>query len=442
MTDRTRGTSSDHIDPSPEPYINFHPMPMDNSEYKEIASTLLDQELVEPDQLKKAIAAHKKAVQKGADISFLDFLVEKGLISPQEIDEHVRSSEQDTPTLDPPAEQNFAEDEPVEEPEDKNDFYNQYQERKSQSRRKTYVIVGAVLAVLGIGVVYAYIQYSQSQSARAAYEKAQNLKEEHQYQQALDVVSNQLLDAYPSSDVASNGKTLRDNIRKILDRKKEIESAVSALSSRNPEPNASPEEKLTHVAQTVERADDLYDKHAPFLKKHFSPPTAQQTDPDLLIRIDDLRQAARERGHTLWTTVFEQKKKQVRELIDQQKPDRAFDVAKAFQKNFGDVREPDTTPLYKQANEWINTEYRKTLQSAREMVKDGQADQAIQTFRNAMSAYEAFVSEERSKDDLKELQKLRTKVSSTGDEQKNRGQGVIPDDTGGAETDAVGGSNQ
>ncbi len=416
---------------------------MDNSRYKDIASTILDHDLVDPDHLKKAIAAHKKAVENGKEISFTDFLVEKGLVRPEDVESLLDHSGPESPSMDldpPPENADISEHESVKGQKQEGNVYDQHTQRTSQSRRNRFLIIGAIIGILGIIVVYTYYQYSQSRSARKALQKARNLKEKHRYQEALDVISNQLLEPYPSSSAASDGKTLQANIRKILDRKQTVQSALDDIRSKISQRKTTlPEEELNHLTKTFDRVDDLYNKHATFLKNRFRSSTPSN-DPDLLKQIQELRETLRKLARETWETVFEQKKKQIRKLIEQQKIRRAFESAKTFQKNYNDVRDPDTTPLSDLANTWISKEYRNTLRSVKEMVKSGKADQGLKRFREALSAYESFVSEERQSGDLKKLKKLRSQSSSK--KQDSGGETAI---TGGAgeeerDTDGVSGA--
>jgi CRISPR/Cas system CSM-associated protein Csm2 small subunit len=154
----------------------------------------------------------------------------------------------------------------------------------------TWAIIGFVFLLLGGGTGYAYYQYTNTRTARRLLQRAEHMKEDQQYQQALSVLSNRLLKTYPSSSVASSARDLRRNLRTILNQKKHIQSKLDELkSSLSTSTSRSVSSRQERMEETLDQINKLQKQNEEFLRRYFGSPSDPGTAPKMLEDIKKLK---------------------------------------------------------------------------------------------------------------------------------------------------------
>lgn len=162
-----------------------------------------------------------------------------------------------------------------------------------QSSLWTWAVIGGILLMLGTGTWYAYDQYTNKKTARELLERAESLKEEQRYREALSLLSNQLLERDPPSEVAASGRTLQRTVQTIHNQKTRIRSRFNKLKSTVPPPESlSSEAKRKRIEETLDQINALLKKNERFLKRYFSTPAETETGPALLEQIRELKAKA------------------------------------------------------------------------------------------------------------------------------------------------------
>ncbi len=273
-------------------------------EHKKIASILLENRVVYKGELEKAIYAHRILLDRGADITFLQFLVEEGVVSEEELQTYFpervpfnHSSSPDGTSLNAENQTNK-----------KSKLYQKYRHQQSESAWKSRVIATVIFLIITASLVFAYHHYQKGHAAESLLERARILKEQQKYRKAKSVLTDGLLERYPSSEVASDGRTLLSSIQNILRRKKQIEEKLGEFSAPPQSfSNAGVEEKYEMKQTQLEHLNQLYRQNKQFLTNHFGASSDSNGSGALLEKIKERKETLRNQLANLSERVFRKK---------------------------------------------------------------------------------------------------------------------------------------
>ncbi len=289
------------------------------------------------------------------------------------------------------------------------EFYERYRNRKKTFRWIRYAVVFGCILMLGLVVLYLYSGYRNEQAARQRLSRAESLVQEHRYEKAQSVISDQLLTKYPETEAAAKGRTLEKNLKELREWDERTQVFVRVGSSDD---GSDPEQQLKGIREDLDRLNRMERNFVRFIREEFGSLIDEPDSSPVVHNLTAHQKRLSNRASDLRETIVRETKTSIRSLIENQQYSDALKRAKSVSRKYQSDTDNTEENLKELAEQWIREAFRDTRDRVRELEAGEEYSAAIRRVQKALKQFSRQAFQKKLNKDLNRLQERRASVKS------------------------------